>query len=326
MPFHFWTEEDRITIRYGDEQESSKAFLIDGSDFDPEYELEDGGYLERIKPGGPIRYVGTKNPITDHKRFKVFEGKLYIVVPPIIRKSWIGRKRYVGSMVTSQVTSMQDMFSYIEFNEDISHFDTSNVVSMERMFCYTKGFNQSVSNFDTSKVESMNMMFRGCTSFRQDVKFDMKSVTDASEMFSRCPNFNGNVELQNTSGIKKTIEMFMGCVSLNKTISLDLKSVNDARRMFRNVGPGLRIRIKNLLHTPAHLQPMLDIESLPLVLGLSDNVSQHVPLFVLNAFSHVHPDDRVTIKYSIIEHKEGVESRPKQYVVLYVDESIWQQR
>ena len=46
------------------------------------------------------------------------------------------------------------------FNDDITNWDTSNVLSMEEVFSGWPTFNQDISNWDTSKVESMHGMFK----------------------------------------------------------------------------------------------------------------------------------------------------------------------
>jgi len=53
------------------------------------------------------------------------------------------------------------MFSYSQFNEDISKWDTPQVVDTSAMF-FTSQFNQDISKWDTSSAESIREMFENC--------------------------------------------------------------------------------------------------------------------------------------------------------------------
>ena len=48
---------------------------------------------------------------------------------------------------------MNHMFSSAtEFNQDISNWNTSNVIDMSDMFAKANNFNQDIGNWDTSNV------------------------------------------------------------------------------------------------------------------------------------------------------------------------------
>jgi surface protein len=51
------------------------------------------------------------------------------------------------------------MFSFSEFNGDISRWDVSNVTNMMHMFSWCKNFNGNISNWDVSNVTNMQGMF-----------------------------------------------------------------------------------------------------------------------------------------------------------------------
>ena len=113
----------------------------------------------------------------------------------------------------SYITDMSGLFSYCEFNGDISKWDVSNVTNMNYMFEKALDFNQDISNWDVSKVikfrdmfadavsfnqnisnwnvanaEDMGFMFNGATTFNQDLsKWDVSKVVDKSAMFDHCP-------------------------------------------------------------------------------------------------------------------------------------------
>lgn len=56
---------------------------------------------------------------------------------------------------------MSWMFTDSFFNEDISEWDTSNVIDMTHMFDCNKNFNHKILNGNTSNVKYMSYMFYG---------------------------------------------------------------------------------------------------------------------------------------------------------------------
>ena len=87
----------------------------------------------------------------------------------------------ISNWDTSQVTNMMGMFyNAISFNKDINTkqvtvngktykaWDTSKVRNMHRMFFYAKSFKGNISNWDTSQVIDMSYIFKGASSF--DIK------------------------------------------------------------------------------------------------------------------------------------------------------------
>ena len=108
----------------------------------------------------------------------------------------------------SLITDMSDLFDYdyyehnykIDINgiwnnpkNDISNWDTSNVVDMSYMF-YESSFNQNISNWDVSNVTDMRNMFYK-NAFNQDIsKWDISNVTDMDSMFHDS-KFNQNISL-----------------------------------------------------------------------------------------------------------------------------------
>merc|ERR1711965_535352 len=65
------------------------------------------------------------------------------------------------------VTSMKSMFADTRFNGDISKWDVSSVIVMQRMFCGATSFKCDISKWDVSSVTNMDHMFTGATSFTQ---------------------------------------------------------------------------------------------------------------------------------------------------------------
>ena len=52
--------------------------------------------------------------------------------------------------------------SCINFNDDISGWDVSNVTHMQGMFWFAQAFNQDIGRWNVSKVKVIGDMFEGC--------------------------------------------------------------------------------------------------------------------------------------------------------------------
>ena len=139
------------------------------------------------------------------------------------------------NLCTSLVTDMNVLFNEnSSFNENISFWDTSNVLGMQLTFAGASSFNQDISNWNTQNVGAMNGMFAGATSFNQNIGgWDISSVTDIWEMFLYASSFNQNLSSWNTSNIVSMRSMFEGALTFNQNISnWDTSSVIDMSRMF----------------------------------------------------------------------------------------------
>ena len=55
------------------------------------------------------------------------------------------------------------------FNQDISFWDTSNVINMKFMFMIASAFNQDIGSLNTSSVTDMSLMFNAASAFNQDL-------------------------------------------------------------------------------------------------------------------------------------------------------------
>ena len=55
------------------------------------------------------------------------------------------------------------------FNQDISSWDVSNVISMSQMF-EESAFNQDISNWDVRNVTDMYSMFKDNSAFNQPIR------------------------------------------------------------------------------------------------------------------------------------------------------------
>lgn len=118
----------------------------------------------------------------------------------------------LGSWDVSMVTNMASMFSgATAFNQDLSTWDTrvSNVTSMNSMFAFTS-FNQDVIDWDVSNVTDFNGMFQGNTAFNQDISnWSIKNSgsIDMRSMFSGATSFDQDLGNWNISFLRYAVNM-----------------------------------------------------------------------------------------------------------------------
>ena len=130
--------------------------------------------------------------------------------------------------------SMKGAFANSNFNQDISHWDTSYITDMSEMFYNATSFNQPLNNWDTSNVKSMSKMFFNATTFNQPLSnWDTSNVKDMSYMFCDATNFNQPLNNWDTSNVTIINSMFYGATNFNQPLNnWDTSNVKDMRYMF----------------------------------------------------------------------------------------------
>ena len=195
------------------------------------------------------------------KRGKVYElnGEKYYIARGVadIKRIVDSGEYPLNRVITSKLTSLNYLFQIRggyqnkavpdNFNDEITNWDTSNILSMEEVFSWWPTFNQDISNWDTSRVESMHGMFKsskyvgnyhmGDTSFNQDIsKWDVRNVKNMSEMFLGATSFNQDISNWNVSNVTNMDHMFSGATSFNQPIgNWDTSSVESMRGIFSDV-------------------------------------------------------------------------------------------
>ncbi len=137
---------------------------------------------------------------------------------------------------------MDNVFNNVEKIKrlDLSNFDTTNVINMEKMFRNTSSLETLIlgENFKTNNVKSMNSMFCGATSIEN---FDFIKNFDTSQTTNMLNMFKGmnieSLDLSNfdTSKVTNMNGMFNGMTNLT-TIKVSNKfvttSVTESTDMF----------------------------------------------------------------------------------------------
>ena len=143
---------------------------------------------------------------------------------------------------TTAVTLMNSLFrNNTSFNEDISSWDTHNVINMNQMFQNASAFNQDIGHWDVSGVTSFQQMFMDATDFNQNIgSWDTASVTYMINMFNDATSFNnGNPSGVTSNTLNWDISnasirgMFSGASAFNQNIdSWDVSNVTTLSRLF----------------------------------------------------------------------------------------------
>jgi surface protein len=119
---------------------------------------------------------------------------------------------------------------------DVSGWDTSNVIQMDRMFQTAKLANPDVSGWDTSRVTTMSNMFKQAEIATPDVStWNVDQVTKMDGMFSLALLANPDVTGWNTSNVTDMLGMFRSANSFTGDLSgLETGNVTNMNGMFWN--------------------------------------------------------------------------------------------
>jgi len=137
------------------------------------------------------------------------------------------------------VTSLNFAFaSKLIFNQDISSWDTSKIISLSQTFASAPVFNQDISSWNTSNVTDMFSTFAGADAFNQDISsWDVSNVTNMRFMFSGAYAFNQDISSWDTSKVTSMQNMFDSATAFNQNLgSLPINSVTNMVDMLRLCG------------------------------------------------------------------------------------------
>lgn len=174
---------------------------------------------------------------------QVIDGIEYIIVDKPHLASMIQHKTWqeLSRVCTSKITHMDKLFMprtwgnrTIPSNVDVSHWDTSNVVSMDSMFSGAESLMKyQIGNWDTSNVRTMENMFARSTFNDPSIaKWNTRRVENMKKMF-KDSTFNQFIGKWNTSQVKTMAGMFEDNTYFNQALnSWDVSRVQDMSHMF----------------------------------------------------------------------------------------------
>ena len=102
--------------------------------------------LEKLKVSKPV-----------YTLFPKTKDELLEMIKNEISKN--GNRCSLNHIDVSKITDMSKLFSFSNFDGDISGWNTSNVTNMNRMFLASE-FNGDISNWNVSSVTDMRYIFR----------------------------------------------------------------------------------------------------------------------------------------------------------------------
>lgn len=116
----------------------------------------------------------------------------------------------VPSYAPQGLTAMTSMFARcVNFNQDLSTWNVSNINEMSYLFDGAVKFNQPLAGWDTSNVVGMRNMFKNATAFNQPIgRWNVSNVTDMESMFEGASAFNQDLALWCVSKIALYPSMF----------------------------------------------------------------------------------------------------------------------
>lgn len=141
----------------------------------------------------------------------------------------------------SSVTSLLGMFNVSGRNApdstgnwDLSGWDISNVITLERMFRGANKFNGDISTWNTSNVSNMERTFEGATAFNGDISnWDVSNVITFESMFRDARSFSGDLSSWDISSAQNLRVMFSGTRLFDSDISnWDVSNVTNFEFMF----------------------------------------------------------------------------------------------
>ena len=124
--------------------------------------------------------ISNKQPIT-HTLFPKNRYELIKMIKDEMHKN--GNKCSLNHIDVSEITDMNNVFYYSQFNGDISEWNVSNVTDMGSMFYQAQftGENGDISNWDVSKVKDFSFMFTN-SAFKQDLTPWKNKIKDKHQL------------------------------------------------------------------------------------------------------------------------------------------------
>ena len=144
------------------------------------------------------------------------------------------------SLISTNITDMNDMFNGCSKLTSICELNTSKVTGMKNMFAGCEkltNLNNIINKFNTSNITDMTCMFKNCKSVASLnlASFNTSKVTNMNSMFAGCESLTTlNINNFNTSNVENMQLMFQDCKALTvlDVSKFDLNKVKYTNAMF----------------------------------------------------------------------------------------------
>ena len=167
-----------------------------------------------------VRTITVKSFYNQIRQYKFAVGDDLLTVP-------------TGLAITT--SSLRDMFAgCVNFNQDISTWNTSTIGDMSGMFRGCTTFNRNLTAWDVRQVTDMSGMFWGCTTFNQNLSvWKPDLVTNMQNMFRDCYSYNRPMDKWDVSLVTNLSYMFYGCRMFDQPLNTwTIHRVTDVSYMF----------------------------------------------------------------------------------------------
>ena len=174
-------------------------------------------------------YIIEKILINKNSKLNKIKVETLIQLKSIILERYHNNNSFIDltDLDISELDDLSGVFARLNKVEvvDISGWDTSNVTTMENMFCFCDKLKNiiGIENLDVSKLKNANSMFYMCENL---VELDLTnwnttSLENMSFMFYNCSNLKiiKNIENWQLPNIKSVRQMFYKCAKLDVDLS-----------------------------------------------------------------------------------------------------------
>ncbi len=126
----------------------------------------------------------------------------------------------IDAPVLDECTSMSLTFANCpNFNSDISHWDVSNIKSMDGLFSGCKKYNKPLQKWNTTKVENLFQTFLGAETFNQPLNnWNVSRVQSMKDVFRNAKSFNQPLGSWNVLQVLDMSNMFNGALAYNQIL------------------------------------------------------------------------------------------------------------
>jgi len=163
-------------------------------------------------------------------------GEIYTIVNKQTLREMVLSGEDVSKVCTSKITEMTDHIGLadVDFAQDISSWDVSNVTTMGALFQDTNYFNEDISDWDVSNVDNMKYMFASSRFNGFIGSWDVSSVTTMAAMFSEARFFEQPLNAWDTSNVTNMDYMFGGAAFNQPLNNWNVGNVTNMESMFWN--------------------------------------------------------------------------------------------
>ncbi|WP_109829768.1 BspA family leucine-rich repeat surface protein [Reichenbachiella versicolor] len=219
--------EVTATIEWGD---ASLQIITEAGNIDHTYDT-DGIYTVIVK--GSLEHFGNYNADNAEKLVSVKSFDVTELTDLSFAFKGARNLTNVPKNIPSDITDVSGMFySAYSFNQDISSWDVSNIITMDGMFFKALTFNQNLNKWSVSNVTSMVGMFEGASVFNQNISnWDVSQVTNMKAMFHKATSFNQDISNWNVRNVTDMEAMFRGASSFNPSI-IDNWNISNKEDLF----------------------------------------------------------------------------------------------